>query len=158
MPELDVTTKICNTCKIAKPISEFYASVIKIGAGHCKQCHRIYQRKYYDEVWYPKHRAKLMDKGKIRNNSQEHRDYNNARNKRPDVLMKRRARITLIHAIERGEVTRPDSCEMCGKKCKPHAHHHKGYEGKNVFDVQWLCHVCHKFIHRLKPEETQSGS
>ncbi len=56
---------------------------------------------------------------------------------------KHNAHYAVTVAIWKGKVKRPDHCSMCGKKCKPQAHHHKGYALEHRFDVIWLCSVCH---------------
>jgi len=141
MPET-ILVHFCTTCKQEKPISEFYESTLRVGSHRCKECNRIYQRFYHNDVYYPKH------KDRRRRRARDKKTYDNERNKRPDVLMKRHARISVIHAIERGEMKRSPHCERCGVICKTNAHHHKGYEDENRFDVQWLCSPCHYFIHR----------
>jgi hypothetical protein len=52
-----------------------------------------------------------------------------------------RARKNVAHAVERGDLTRPVACELCGVACRPEAHHHGGY--KDPYNVQWLCRACH---------------
>lgn len=148
MPET-VVTLLCTTCKVEKSLTEFYKSTLKTGSYKCKQCNRIYQRNYHNETFYPKHEKR---------HHRYRKEYALEYSRRPEVVAKRRARITLIHAINKGEIKRPDHCDRCELPCKPNAHHHKGYEGANVFDVQWLCFPCHKFIHRLKPNESQSST
>lgn len=60
-------------------------------------------------------------------------------------------------AIANGNLKRPDTCELCGRKPEPKklrrfgvptertrsricAHHWNGYE--NPLDIWWVCHVC----------------
>jgi hypothetical protein len=50
-------------------------------------------------------------------------------------------------ALMRGKLKRPDKCQRCGKKCKPHAHH-EDYE--KPLEVIWLCAPCHKIHHEEK--------
>ena len=47
-------------------------------------------------------------------------------------------------AIKRGEIRRPDACELCGNSCKHQrieAHYWNGYDG-DPLDVWWICHQC----------------
>lgn len=55
------------------------------------------------------------------------------------------ARSKVGYAIRTGKLVRPAHCEACRKVCKPHAHHHKGYD--KPLDVQWLCRACHMQVH-----------
>lgn len=66
--------------------------------------------------------------------------------------MKRSARVKLRRALRRGELTRADACERCGKTDdangrKLDGHHHHGYAPEHALDVQWLCIACHAQIH-----------
>ena len=60
-----------------------------------------------------------------------------------------------ISAITYGpwkKVDRPNNCEVCGKLCKVVAHHS---DYSKPYDVEWLCHSCHKRLHDiLKTEES----
>jgi hypothetical protein len=50
------------------------------------------------------------------------------------------------YAIKKGTLTRPDHCEMCGCKCKPHGHH-DSYDKDRLLTVAWLCQKCHMSLH-----------
>ena len=50
-------------------------------------------------------------------------------------------------ALKAGILHRPDKCQRCGKKCKPDAHHHNGYD--KPLDVLWLCRQCHVDSHAM---------
>ena len=72
---------------------------------------------------------------------------------------KQNARLKTWRAVQAGKIIPTNKCEHCG--CPPvvckdgrhglQAHHHKGYDDKNIFDVIWLCPSCHKLSH---PEES----
>lgn len=51
------------------------------------------------------------------------------------------ARNAVYRAVRSGRLVRPDRCSKCGTKCKPNAHHHKGYQDR--LNVIWLCVSCH---------------
>lgn len=51
------------------------------------------------------------------------------------------------NALRDGKIAKPEHCEDCGTKCKPHGHH-DDYEKK--LEVRWLCNDCHKERHRAK--------
>lgn len=69
-----------------------------------------------------------------------------------------RAHYLVTKALERGVLTRSDTCELCG--VKPHlnesgylinsqmvAHHHAGYQKENALNVWWLCWGCNARLH-----------
>lgn len=53
-------------------------------------------------------------------------------------------------AIRNGKLIRPSSCSSCSKICRPHGHHHLGYDEENLLNVVWLCHACHLKQHGKK--------
>lgn len=63
--------------------------------------------------------------------------------------------VKVNRAVARGQLTRPDHCEACGKfgpknsrgQATIHGHHHKGYDAEHVLDVVWLCAPCHRLAH-----------
>ena len=53
----------------------------------------------------------------------------------------------LVHeAIRRGELLRPEACELCGARKRLSAHHH---DYDRPLDVIFLCGLCHKAVHRM---------
>ena len=52
--------------------------------------------------------------------------------------------LKLKRAIESGKIVRPSCCSICGKECKPVAHHH---DYSKPLDVIFVCQQCHKRIH-----------
>lgn len=57
---------------------------------------------------------------------------------RPDI---ERAHQAVARAIQRGELTRPDTCSECGREARIIAHHE---DYSKPLDVQWLCPQCHQ--------------
>lgn len=49
---------------------------------------------------------------------------------------RRRANQAVRYALETGKLIRPDTCEKCGKACKPDAHHD---DYSKPLEVLWLC-------------------
>lgn len=54
-----------------------------------------------------------------------------------------KARNKVRDALITGKLIRPRRCSKCLTKCKPQAHHHKGYAPEFALDVIWLCRPCH---------------
>lgn len=52
------------------------------------------------------------------------------------------ARKLVFNRVHRGKMERKP-CEVCGNP-KVEAHHHKGYDGQNAYDVRWLCLQHHR--------------
>jgi hypothetical protein len=59
--------------------------------------------------------------------------------------VKYRARRILDHRIARGTADRPESCEVCRKRCKPEGHHP---DYSIPWQVIWLCRDCHRDVTR----------
>ncbi len=58
-----------------------------------------------------------------------------------------RAHAAVQKAIAKGELRRPEVCEVCGEKPKGRAKihaHHKDYA--KPLDVEWLCPRCHRQV------------
>lgn len=55
-----------------------------------------------------------------------------------------KARSDLNHAVERGDVIRPDACEVCGDPADTEAHHR---DYNKPLEVEWLCRDCHDGRH-----------
>lgn len=58
-----------------------------------------------------------------------------------------RARRTARRAIGRGVLLR-GPCASCGTSVGVQAHHS---DYARPMDIQWLCQICHKLLHSLKP-------
>lgn len=55
----------------------------------------------------------------------------------------KKARNAVINALSGGNIKRPNKCQLCSKKSKVSAHHHKGYDDNNLLSIKWLCRACH---------------
>src|SRR5579872_3147123 len=73
-----------------------------------------------------------------------HRESGFDRNKRIRYAIQIKARHDLWSAIRSGNVIRPNCCDGCGIKCKPHGHH---LDYSKPIEVLWLCESCHREIH-----------
>jgi hypothetical protein len=58
-----------------------------------------------------------------------------------------KAKTAVYLATQSGKLIRPDHCEFCKRRCKPHAHH-DDYE--KPLEVVWLCSPCHKEADRKR--------
>ena len=61
---------------------------------------------------------------------------------------------TVMAAVKKGTLIRPDKCEECGKSCIPHGHHD---DYTKLLDVRWLCIQCHEKWH-IDNEPIRAGN
>nr|DAO28020.1 MAG TPA: restriction endonuclease [Caudoviricetes sp.] len=59
--------------------------------------------------------------------------------------IKSAARYKANKAVERGVISKPDSCESCGKHVRLEGHH---YDYNLPLSVKWLCRKCHNDWHK----------
>lgn len=70
--------------------------------------------------------------------------------------LRQRARWAVKRSIKSGKLCRPTSCQTCGCKCHPDAHHP---DYTSPTDVMWLCKSCHVEWHKHnKPIYPREGS
>ena len=106
---------------------------------------RTYYQEHYEEQrknhvrWYLENRNKPEFKAY---HAKATREYNAEHRDDPRIL----ARKAVYYAVKVGKLIRKP-CEICGFSGRTHAHHHKGYELANWFDVQWLCYRHHVEAH-----------
>lgn len=94
---------------------------------------QIEKRKYY--------KAKALGKLQPRRNKVSRDQYAN----NPEYVWRMAARAAARGAVAKGLIKKLP-CEVCGVK-RVEGHHHKGYEMKHWFDVQWLCRKHHRAAH-----------
>jgi hypothetical protein len=110
--------------------------------------HDRYIEYLHDYYW--KNRDQLLEKAKKYYTSDTGRELNKLRSRKyrasREGKMKERARKAVHHALLRGELIRPDCCELCGKQVFVEAHHD---DYNKPLEVRWLCKQCHENIHHL---------
>jgi len=146
--EVIMETKVCYRCKQEKPLSEFSKRrSSKDGAvGECKTCDSDRCRNYYK-----KNKEKVLKQKSdyYKKNRERVLEQRYAYVRKDPVRAK--AHMLFKTAVKRGKIIRPDVCSLCKKPCKPDGHHHNGYSEEHMYDVIWLCSMCHKREHmRLK--------
>jgi hypothetical protein len=103
---------------------------------------REYQTRYHrrhrakrlaaNRAYWRRHRLALTEK------KRQCRNQNRA-----EYLERHRAVSAVYYAIKRGRIIRPMKCSNCELKCKPDAHHHRGYAKEHHLEIVWLCRSCH---------------
>lgn len=138
---MDLTEKTCKKCGHRFYLSAFKAKNGCIGSD-CRLCRNAYSRAHYAkniernrEYWRakdrtPERRASLLERQK--KHRERHGNVNAA------------CRTEYTAALSDGRLTRPGSCEFCGKECKPDGHHDDHCFPLNVL---WLCKPCHSQRH-----------
>lgn len=132
--------KRCSGCGEVKPLDQFYRCANgKYGRqSRCKPCGKL-AKKNWESKNLSKHRASMRLRANRRVRGKKSPEQN-------------RAHMAVHHAIRRGELSRPDSCERCGStppksidgRALIHAHHR---DYSKPLDVEWLCVSCHKSLH-----------
>lgn len=143
--------KPCIICGDEKPLSEYYAHP-QMADGHvnkCKPCYRESVRlnrlrrwKHYDDY-------ERMRGGNRKRRKPARYGY------RPNPQHEE-ARTMVSVAVRKGELTRPESCQKCGKipgrdpGAGRHIEgHHRDYN--KPLEVMWLCRSCHRREHAEGP-------
>lgn len=143
-------------CKYCGEIreTEFYSS----NKITCKAC--IIKR---SNLWAKKHPGKVKQKEKRRREKHKekiakyYREWyakggrNRAKNYAQVIMVwqknhpvERKVRHIVERAIQKGELTRPLYCALCGRESRIQAHHE---DYSKAFDILWVCASCHKKIH-----------
>ena len=138
--------KTCFKCNKEKELSEFYAQPgMKDGhLGKCKECTKkdaINHRNANIERIraYDRERAKLPHSRKGR------RLYTKKYKKNHPTRYL--ATNMLNNAVRDGKIKKPDTCSVCGDKCRIYGHHEDYYK---PLEVIWVCQVCHKRVYHSK--------
>lgn len=104
----------------------------------------------YLRDYYRKNKDELLKRARDYYLSDRGRELNRLRSRRyrqtDEGRLKERARKVVSYALSRGDLTRPDRCEMCNQEAFLEAHH-PNYN--RPLDVVWLCKQCHENIHHL---------
>jgi hypothetical protein len=109
------------------------------GQKRIKQYRQSEERKPINRQSTKKYRS--TEKGKIATKNY----YDKAKTEHPDRY---KARTALMHAVQDKKITKPDTCEKCGKRHYKISGHHTSYLPEDYLKVVWLCPACHKLIHQ----------
>lgn len=144
-------TRVCSKCKNEKSLSDFYFR--KSRQQYETQCKSCRAAQFSEAEKSPEKRAarsalrKIARRSEI-NRARERRNSAAFRAKYPQKAAAKRA---VRSAIERGEMARPDACQVCGATARRQdgitavQAHHPDYS--RPLDVIWLCPWCHAKAH-----------
>ena len=155
--------KVCRKCLHSKENAMFSKDKNSAdGLQHnCKECVNKYMAEYYAA-------NSERIRQRVRNHRLENReahkqmDRDKYKRKRDEILIRCkayqaahpeqvRAKRKLHVALHRGELTRPDICEKCGRTDAVIDAHHDDYG--NPLDIAWLCRFCHRQLHAEPQQE-----
>ena len=145
--------KVCSTCKISKPLSEF--RIWKAGKSYrpCARCDDCRRENYRSESY----RKTQNERYAIDRAAGKRKKYDDAhaRNRELNHKEKTTAKRQVRTAIANGTLIKPTTCEACGVAPAPlrdgrsglQAHHPNYAEPLNV---RWLCHHYHVLEHKME--------
>jgi ribosomal protein S27AE len=149
-------TKRCARCGLTKSSSEFHRNSARYDglSVYCGACMNERTREYAaahpEKVKEREKRHKTRNPGAAAERQRRHRRLFPAEGTQQSLLERTlhpdrvRARKSVHYALKVGKLTRPDSCESCGRSANLTGHHH---DYSKPLDVRWLCSSCHKKIH-----------
>lgn len=128
---------ICTKCGNT---GEFYK-----GRRQCKKC--ILERSYDWQSKNPHRVAAARRKYNAKRKDKQNAYYKEwyRKNGRKRDPLKVAAHKIIYLAIRSGRISRPSSCEECGRDVKIEAHHD---DYLKPLDVLWLCNRCHRKKHQ----------
>jgi hypothetical protein len=140
----DPDGKVCNQCKVHKPLSAY--RLIKRKNRHGNKCIDCINKNF--RKWMRENRDKCLGYERKKMAVPEKRKRRKQRDKlrRNRDRIKERARRAVRERVKRGTMKRLP-CEVCGNP-NSQAHHH---DYSKRFDVKWLCRKHHMELHRLYP-------
>lgn len=70
---------------------------------------------------------------------------------------RQKARYAVHTALRAGDITKPKQCQGCGEIKRLQIHHTHGYSEENWLKVIFVCHECHKGIHKHTPNRARGA-
>lgn len=132
-------SKTCFKCNRSLPRTEFYrhSAMLEGVLGKCKECTKrdVSEREArlrQDPEWMARERQRCVRKQRV---------YN-----KRVPSDKRRARVAVSNAVQRGKIVKPSRCERCHtevQRARLDAHHE---DYSRPLDVRWLCRRCHTVV------------
>lgn len=136
------TTKQCMRCGEVKPTTEFYKHK-GMADGYLNKCKKCTRKEARDNRAEKLEYYRQYDRDRSKTESRKAQYAEKQRRKRAASKQYDKAHNATKRAIESGKIIRPDACERCGGT-PVQAHHDDHYK---VFDIMWLCPVCHAQRH-----------
>jgi len=167
--------KRCSACRKMVPAAEFTIARGKPDglSAQCRECQAASRRRRVGKIhlrnqrWYARNRRAIKQKVAAYKvaHPEQYREYaRRANERRRGALNKkldeysashpkaRKARGMVNARVRHGTMVVPDACEICGRPRQEWrlVGHHEDYD--KPLAVRWLCHRCHKQLHRAIKE------
>lgn len=144
-------SKKCRLCGESKTLEHFYRNDRYLdGFRHeCRECLREIEHNKPDDVL--EHRREVAKRWRLKNKEYMNRKGGEWKESHPEVVMAARA---VQKALKNGSLIRPESCSLCGKVCKPDAHHD---DHTRPLDVIWCCRKCHAALTKKNRDAKQNA-
>ena len=124
---------------IEKLIMDFLRDKIEI---------KVDEEAFINEI---KRRIEVDEEQERREKASKRKEKNKAYQQTEQYKKITRATGVLQRALKKGEISRPDTCERCNKKCKPEAAR-ENYD--RPLNILWLCRSCRRKFNQKKNEST----
>lgn len=131
-------TYSCHACKERKPGSEFGDDKTR-NSGKASACRACVREKV--RLW------KLQNPDKDKRNDKKAIRSWQVRNREKYI-----AHHKVWRAIKLGVLLRPKVCSSCERERRIHGHHP---DYSKPLEVVWLCHICHRNIHKELADATR---
>jgi ribosomal protein S27AE len=148
--------KRCSKCGEIKELAEFSrdSSGIDYRRGRCKVCvsveDRLYRKKNADRLrvrtrlYHEKNTEEVLAKDRLYRKKNAEKILASDRLYRLRYPERCAAKSAVQRAIRSGDLTRPQTCEVCGRSQKLQAHHE---DYSRPLEVHWICSRCHMRHH-----------
>lgn len=142
--------KTCTKCGLARCRADFTPDKRRKDGlqSWCRPCNREGNRAHYcanlvqSRQYHREHYNQNQEQCREIARASYHRDIELSR-------LQARAHSAVQRALSRGEIAKPDHCEVCNRLEQEvaggfEAHHYLGYAREHYLDIQWLCIPCHR--------------
>jgi hypothetical protein len=137
-------TKVCRECGQELPLTDFYKHS-EMADGHLNKCKRCVRNRV------SKHRSEHLDR--IREYDRERGKLEHRMKQKTEITRRRRgevkgynaAHLAVSRALAKGELIKPERCQICTREARLEAHH---ADYSKPLEVLWVCVVCHRNIHK----------
>ena len=141
---MSYAVKTCSACHQVKALPDFGVRRDRLDgrSAKCAECLRA-----RDRVRYPKESARRIERARAWASTPAGKESVAMAVKgwQQRNAAKRATHIVLRGAVRDGQITRPETCEVCSKRARIVGHHD---DYSKPLAVRWLCEKCHKNWHK----------
>lgn len=129
-------------------MAQFYPHP-QMADGHLNKCKECVKCRVKDHRSRNAESIRLYDRERAKSAVRKMHLAKMSRRFREENPRKYTAHTMVNNALRDGRMTKPDSCEDCGRGGAIHGHHD---DYAKPLDVRWLCAVCHSQWHQENGE------